>query len=72
MVGTTLVSWYGSKVFRGIKKCDEIKYFYLTPSSNAVSNNDCVHSQKELAHWGVDVTVEFYACLFNGSLMCNL
>ncbi len=31
-----------------------------------------LHSQKELAHWAVDVTVEFYACLFSSSLMCNL
>ncbi len=30
------------------------------------------HSQKELTHWAVDVTVEFYACLFSSSLMCNL
>ncbi len=31
-----------------------------------------IHSQKELAHWAVDVTVEFYVCLFSISLMCNL
>ncbi len=31
-----------------------------------------IHSQKQLAHWAVDVTVEFYACLFSSSLMCNL
>ncbi len=30
------------------------------------------HSQKELAQLAVDVTVEFYACLFSSSLMCNL
>ena len=29
-------------------------------------------SQKQLAHWAVDVMVEFYACLFSSSLMCNL
>ncbi len=33
---------------------------------------NCLHSQKQLAHWAVDVTVEFYACLFSSSLMCNL
>ncbi len=31
-----------------------------------------LHSQKQLAHWAVDVTVEFYACLCSSSLMCNL
>ena len=30
-----------------------------------------VHSQKQLAHWAIDVRVEFYACLFSSSLMCN-
>ena len=30
-----------------------------------------IHSQKELAHWAVDLTVEFYACLFSSSLMCD-
>ena len=25
-----------------------------------------VHSQKELAHWTVDVTVQNYACCFSG------
>ena len=25
-------------------------------------NKNRVHSQKQLAHWAVDVTVEFYAC----------
>ena len=31
-----------------------------------------IHSQKQLANWAVDVTVEFYACLFSSSLMCDL
>ncbi len=31
-----------------------------------------VHSQKQLVHWVVDVTVKFYACLFSTSLKCNL
>ncbi len=26
------------------------------------------HSQKELARWAVDVSVEFYACLFSRKL----
>ncbi len=30
-----------------------------------------VHSQKQLAHWAVNVTVDLYAWLFSGSLMCN-
>ncbi len=32
---------------------------------------DLQHSQKQLAHWAVEVMAEFYACVFNGSLMCN-
>ena len=31
-----------------------------------------VDSQKQLGQWAVDVTVEFYECLFSISLMCNL
>ncbi len=31
-----------------------------------------INSQKQLAHWAVDVTVEFYACMLSSSLMCNL
>ena len=30
-----------------------------------------VHSQKELAHWTVNVTVQNYACCFSGWLRCN-
>ncbi len=37
-----------------------------------VDSEPYIHSQKELAHWAVDVTVDFYACLFSSSLMCNL
>ena len=29
------------------------------------------HSQKQLVYWAIDVMVEFYACLFRRSLMCN-
>ncbi len=30
-----------------------------------------LHSQKELAHWTVHVTVQIYACCFSGWLRCN-
>ena len=31
----------------------------------------CQHSQKELGHWTVDVTVQNYACCFSGWMRCN-
>ncbi len=31
----------------------------------------CLHSQNELAHWTVHVTVQNYACCFSSWLRCN-
>ncbi len=35
------------------------------------SSSFLFHSQKELAHWTVHVTVQNYACCFSGGLRCN-
>ncbi len=56
-------------IYRNVKKITPDEDFRIEPIGFFVCASH-QHSQKELAHWTVDVTVQNYAC-FSGSLRCN-
>ena len=43
----------------------------LGKGCRTVYTENSLHSQKELAHWTVHVTVQIYACCFSSWLRCN-